>query len=207
MRPEVHHGPHRREAEADREAQEAREKRAARKPAPVVAAPWLPWTRSCPRVRFPALRCPARPRQQPQRQRPLTPAAAVTRRHRSKPWQNKKADVRSLLPAAHRRRQGHRDQEAVFPAQEGVPVLRREDRRHQLQRHQAAERVHLRARQDHAPPHLGRVRSAPAAAGRSDQAGAQHRAAAVRGAGLREEQRWKSFLEKTSKSSDTAARW
>ena len=37
--------------------------------------------------------------------------------------------------AAHRRRQSHRDQEAVFPAQEAVPVLRREDRRHQLQRH------------------------------------------------------------------------
>ena len=44
--------------------------------------------------------------------------------------------------------------------------------------------VHLRARQDYAPPHLGRLRAAPAALGGSDQAGAQHRAAAVRGAGL-----------------------
>ncbi len=42
------------------------------------------------------------------------------------------------------------------------------------------QQLHLRARQDHAPPHLRRVRAASAAPGRSHQAGAQHRAAAVR---------------------------
>ena len=40
--------------------------------------------------------------------------------------------------------------------------------------------LHLRARQDHAAAHFGRLRSASAAAGGSHQAGAQHRADAVR---------------------------
>jgi ribosomal protein S18 len=38
------------------------------------------------------------------------------------------------LHAPHRRRQSDRNEEAIFPAQESLPVLRREDRRYQLQR-------------------------------------------------------------------------
>ena len=37
-------------------------------------------------------------------------------------------------------------EEAVLPAQEGVPFLRREDRRHRLQGREAAERLHFGAR-------------------------------------------------------------
>ncbi len=93
----------------------------------------------------------------------------------------------SGIAAAHRRRQGDRGQEAIFPAQESVPVLRREDRRYQLQGRAAAEVVHHRARQDHAAAHFRRVRAASAAAGGSHQAGAQHRADAVLDVRFREE--------------------
>src|SRR5437016_218788 len=65
-------------------------------------------------------------------------------------------------------------------AQESLPLLRREDRRHQLQGHEAAAQLHRRARQDRAPAHFGRVRAAPAAADGCHQKGAEHRAAAVR---------------------------
>ena len=92
----------------------------------------------------------------------------------------------SAATAAHRRRQGRRHpEETVFPAQEGVPLLRREDRRHQLQGREDAARLRGGAGQDRSAPHLGRVRAAPAAADRRHQEGAQHRAAAVRGAVLR----------------------
>ena len=91
--------------------------------------------------------------------------------------------------AAHRRRQGGRHaEEAVFPAQESMPLLRREDRRHQLQGREDAARLRGGAGQDHSPPHFGRVRAAPAAAHGRDQEGAQHRAAAVRGVVLGQEE-------------------
>ena len=95
-------------------------------------------------------------------------------------WPNQEGrKTNQRVAAAHRRRQGDRGQETIFPAQEGVPVLRRQNRRHQLQGRAAAELLHFRARQDHAAAHFGRVRAAPAAAGGSDQAGAEHRADAV----------------------------
>ena len=49
--------------------------------------------------------------------------------------------------AAHRRRQGRRHpEEAIFPAQESVPLLRREDRRHQLQGRAHAQRSFIAER-------------------------------------------------------------
>ena len=45
---------------------------------------------------------------------------------------------------------------------------------------EAARQLHLRARQDHAAPHFRRLHAAPEASERSDQAGAQYRAAALR---------------------------
>src|SRR6202050_1661224 len=61
-----------------------------------------------------------------------------------------------------------------------MPLLRREDRRYQLQGYQAAPRLRSRARQDCSTPHFGRMRAAPAAGDGCDQEGAQHRAFAVR---------------------------
>ena len=68
----------------------------------------------------------------------------------------------------------------VFPAQESLQVLRRENRRHQLQGRAACWPVCGRKRQDRAAPPDRRVYAAPAASVRGHQAGAQHRPAAVR---------------------------
>src|ERR1035438_10324363 len=125
--------------------------------------------------------------------------------------------------APHRRRQGDGYQEAILPAQEGVPFLRREDRRYQLQRREDAHVVYLRARQNCSAPHLRRLHSSPAPLSRGDQAGAQYRTDSVRRADLvtrvkrqcgaklrlslveraahfalfKEGSSWKSFSEKT----------
>jgi len=84
---------------------------------------------------------------------------------------------------------------ALFPAQESVPFLRREGRRHQYKDVKmlhafVAERGRIVPR-----PHFRRVRAAPAAARGCHQEGAQHRAAAVRGAILKGGRKlaWKSF--------------
>ena len=52
---------------------------------------------------------------------------------------------------------------------------------------EAARQLHLRARQDYSAPHFRRLYAAPEAVERSDQAGAQHRPDAVRVAHVREE--------------------
>src|SRR5260221_13334087 len=88
------------------------------------------------------------------------------------------------IAKANRRRQGHGYQETVFPAQESMPVLRREDRRYQLQGCEAAHVVYLRTGQDRTAPYFGRMYASPAAIGGIDQAGAQHRADSVRVADL-----------------------
>ena len=75
-----------------------------------------------------------------------------------------------------RRRRGRTQ---ILPAQESLQVLRREDRRHQLQGLPAARAVCGRERQDCAAALDGRVRAAPAPAVVGYQTGAQHRAAAV----------------------------
>ena len=68
--------------------------------------------------------------------------------------------------------------------------------------------LHLRARQDHAPAHLGRVRAASAAAGGSHQAGAQHRADAVRDVDVDEEEPiMEVILREDIENSAAAARW
>ena len=118
------------------------------------------------------------------------------------------AAVRSRLTAAHRRRQSRRHRkEAIFPAQEGMPVLRREDRRHQLQGREAAAQLRGRARQDHAPPHLGRVRAAPAAADatRSRRRATSRCCRSRRSSKAGGTSSWKSFSEKTSTSWAAAA--
>ena len=159
-----------------------REKRATRKPAP--AAPSVAPSRPA----APAAPVPADPAHlwRPDRRRAAEAPARGNarsrnrRRRRLKSWRNKRRKTHQRFAAAHRRRQGHRRQEAVFPAQEAVPVLRGEDRRHQLQGRAAAQLLHQRARQDHSAADFGRVRAASAAAGGSHQAGSQHRAGAVR---------------------------
>ena len=65
-----------------------------------------------------------------------------------------------------------------------MPVLRREDRRYQLQGREAAHVVYLRAGKDRTAPYFGRMYSSPAAIGGSDQTGAQHSADSVRVADL-----------------------
>ncbi len=71
--------------------------------------------------------------------------------------------------------------EEILPPQEGLQVLRREDRRHQLQGRPVAVRICVRGWEDRASPPDRGVHTAPTALGRRHQAGAQHRAAAVRG--------------------------
>src|SRR5208283_4539193 len=71
----------------------------------------------------------------------------------------------------------------VFPAQEGLQVLRREDRGGQLQGCAPAGAVRRGKRQDHSAAPDRRVHAAPAASVAGDQAGEEHRFAAVRGTG------------------------
>ena len=137
-----------------------REKRAARKPAPPARPPALPSVEHAmagaaePAVPGRALPCPAR--------RAGTPVGEGIGEHHGG---TTRRTSHQRIAAAHRRRQGDGHQEAIFPAQESVPVLRRKDRRHQLQGREDALVLHLRARQDRAPAHLRRVHAAPAAAG------------------------------------------
>ena len=76
-------------------------------------------------------------------------------------------------------RQG-RGQALLLPAPEGLQVLRGQDRLRRLQGREAALGVRARARQDPAAAHVRHLRRAPAQADPGHQAGAQHRAAAVR---------------------------
>ena len=71
-------------------------------------------------------------------------------------------------------------QAPVFPQEESLQVLCREDGLHRLQARRHPVAVRAGTRQDSAAPHDGRLRSPSALARRSDQARAQHRAASVR---------------------------
>src|SRR5262245_3357119 len=62
------------------------------------------------------------------------------------------------------------------PPAEGVQVLRGQDRRHQLQGHEAPDAVRARAGEDSAAPDFGNVRNAPAEAAYCDYARASARA-------------------------------
>src|SRR5436190_13470663 len=80
------------------------------------------------------------------------------------------------------------------PPPQGVQVLLGQDRRHQLQGHQAAAPVRAGAREDSAAPYLGHLRTAPAEAAGSADARAPAGAHPVHGrvAGLATEtQSWK----------------
>ena len=68
----------------------------------------------------------------------------------------------------------------IFPPQEGLQILRRKDRVHQLQGRSPARRLRRRERQDRSPAPDRRVHAAPAPSVVGHQAGAQHRPAAVR---------------------------
>src|SRR5205814_2360487 len=69
---------------------------------------------------------------------------------------------------------------AAHAATKDLPFLHRQSRFDRLQRCEAAAILHSRARQDSAASHFGDVRRASADAGRSHQARAKHRSAAVR---------------------------
>src|SRR5262245_59101452 len=66
------------------------------------------------------------------------------------------------------------------PPAEGVQVLLGQDRRHQLQGHQAPDAVRARAREDSSAPDFGDVRDAPAEAAHGDYARASARVNPVR---------------------------
>ncbi len=115
-----------------------REKRAARKPAP-PAAPSVPLEHAMAGAAEPAGPRPGAP--MPGAAPAAAPAcrssacrgsSSGSRKGRRVTWPNNEADVPLAGPAAHRRRQSAGHQEAIFPAQESMPVLRGEDRRHQL---------------------------------------------------------------------------
>ena len=197
----------------------ARDKRAARRPAPQAARsraadagliPAIAWRRAG--AACLAGTCEARTGASPNRPSPNRPSPKPAKaerrtRRRSKSWRKPKAEDLSADRCGPRAATRPSRQEAIFPAQEGVPVLRRQDRRYQLQGRAAADVLHQRARQDHAAAHFGRVRAAPAAVGRSDQAGAEYRADAVFERQFKGSESWKSFSEKTSINWARAASW
>ncbi len=94
-------------------------------------------------------------------------------------------------PAAALRRP--RRPRQVFPPQEGLQVLHREDRRHPLPRRASAAGVCGRARQDRAPAADRRLHHAPAPPDPRHQAGPQHRPAAVCHTALRHAGRRRPF--------------
>jgi small subunit ribosomal protein S6 len=157
----------------------AREKRAARKPAPPSLAPSAP---SAEHIMAAAEQGGPRPgAPMPGAPAPAPARAPVDKRRTS----------HQRIPETHRRRQGAGDQEAILPAQESVPVLRRTDRRYQLQGRASALVLHFRARKNRAAPHLGRLYAASEASQPSHQASAQHRADPVRDRDLRRPLAWK----------------
>jgi len=92
-------------------------------------------------------------------------------------------NVAGRRAAASRRRSWRstrRRRPQVFPAKEGLQVLRREDRSGQLQRCASAGAVRGGKRQDHAATPDRRVHAASAAFVAGHQAGAEYRTAAVR---------------------------
>ena len=97
---------------------------------------------------------------------------APARRRSSAIWR-RRTRTRRTSPRGRRRTE-------IFPAQESLQVLHRENRRHQLQGLPAARAVRGRKRQDRAAALDGRLRTAPAPAVVGHQAGPQHRTAAVR---------------------------
>jgi len=70
-------------------------------------------------------------------------------------------------------------QAPVFPQEEGLQVLRREDGLYRLQARGHSVAVRAGAREDSAAANDGRLRAAPALAGRGHQEGAQHRVVAI----------------------------
>ena len=72
-------------------------------------------------------------------------------------------DVRERRPRSGRPRRRTRRRPQVFPAQEGLQVLRRKDRGHQLQGHSSAGAVRGGKRQDRASTPDRCVHTAPAA--------------------------------------------
>src|SRR5678815_2639776 len=92
-----------------------------------------------------------------------TAKAATKRRLRSK-----HNAVRSISGAS-----------AVLPAAQDLPVLRNQRAKDRLQGREAVAALRLRARQDRAEPHHGRLDPEAARAGAGDQAGALSRALAI----------------------------
>ena len=82
---------------------------------------------------------------------------------------------------AKARRQGQegRRAQARLRAPQGLPLLRRQERRHRLQGPADAQVLHHRPRQDHPAPHQRQLRQAPAQGGARHQARAHDRAHAV----------------------------
>ncbi len=99
-----------------------------------------------------------------------------------------KAEVPAAPEAGWRsRRPAPWRQAPVFPQEESLPLLRRARGLHRLQEGRDASALRAGARQDSAAPHDRHLLAPPALAGRSHQAGAQHRAAAVRDRAVKKE--------------------
>ena len=80
------------------------------------------------------------------------------------------AAAAAAAPARRRAGQGSGPAPSDVPSPQGLQVLRGQDRRHQLQGHQAADAVRPGARQDPPAPHLGHLCHAPAEAAHGNHA-------------------------------------
>ena len=96
-----------------------------------------------------------------------------------RPGSRRTASVSVRVDRGRRSRGWRRGRTQVFPPQEGLQVLRRENRGHQLQGRSSAGAVRGGERKNRAPASDRRVHAAPATLVFGDQAGAQYRVAAV----------------------------
>lgn len=128
-----------------------RDKRAARKPAPAPMAPAMvspAMPASLPRRPLDCRLLPRLPHRRPQlpqppRRRPrLSPRASKREDQENYHGGTKRRATDFGVHASHRRRQSHRRKETVFPSQEAVPLLRGQNRRHQLQRRAPAAELY-----------------------------------------------------------------
>ncbi len=109
---------------------------------------------------------------------PQTPQAPSERlQFRFEPWFEPRSEFRPPRRRTARRRSRRARQ--IFPPQEGVQVLHREDRRDSLPRREAAGAVRSRARQDCAAAADRRLHHASAPPHPRHQAGTQYCAAAI----------------------------
>ena len=124
-----------------------------------------------------------------------------------KRWRKQKEDPAAPRSGHRRRQSGCQPEEAVFPAQEGMPLLRGKDRRHQLQGREAAARVRGGAGKIVPPPPSGVCAPHQRRSATPSRRHATSRCCVSRRRWRQEETVMEVILKKTSKSWTTASKW